>query len=303
MGWPTKGTGRNYNSHTGFGAFLGAYKHKVIMSKIYCRQCRYCESSKRNNIPIKPHKCVQNFPTNKSSKSMEAAAILNMAINSVLDRKFVIRAIVSDDDSVMRAHLRHKLDENDPRDKGKLPKWIYEPIFLADPSHRIKAISKHFYALANQNVSQSRVNKSMAKRLKKNWGYMVRQNRDKTIDEFVKNANAPLEHLFNNHEYCSPDWCDALKARKEGRVYIHPEGYCNKNTETGAKMYSQLAAITKKYGTASYLRQSMHPFNTQSNEALNFSQACLTPKSKSFHESFTFHHRHAIVVGVHITGE
>ena len=25
MGWPTKGTGNNYNSHTGFGSFMGAY--------------------------------------------------------------------------------------------------------------------------------------------------------------------------------------------------------------------------------------------------------------------------------------
>ena len=70
----------------------------------------------------------------------------------------------------------------------------------------------------------------------------------------------------------------------------------------GKKMYEQLAAITQKYGSAFFLRQSMHPFNTQSNEALNYSQSCLTPKAKSFHESRSFHYRHAIVVGSHNWG-
>ena len=67
-------------------------------------------------------------------------------------------------------------------------------------------------------------------------------------------------------------------------------------------MYSQLSDITTKYGSEFYLKQSMHPFNTQSNEALNQSQACLTPKSKSFHESKSFSYCHAIIVGVHNWG-
>ena len=68
------------------------------------------------------------------------------------------------------------------------------------------------------------------------------------------------------------------------------------------KMYEQLSTITKKYGSAFYLQQSMHPFSTETNEALNYSQACVTPKSKSFHESYTFHFRHAITIGVHNWG-
>ena len=46
----------------------------------------------------------------------------------------------------------------------------------------------------------------------------------------------------------------------------------------------------------------MHPHTTQTNEALNNSQAGLTPKSKSFHESKSFHYRHAIVIGTHNWG-
>ena len=43
----------------------------------------------------------------------------------------------------------------------------------------------------------------------------------------------------------------------------------------------------------------MHWFTTQTNEALNNSQAVVTPKAKVFHESRSFHYRHAIVIGSH----
>ena len=77
---------------------------------------------------------------------MEPTANLNMTINSISDRKFVIKTIVSDDGSILRAHLRHKINLNDLDDKDQLPTWIYEPEFLADPSHQVKSVSKHFYA-------------------------------------------------------------------------------------------------------------------------------------------------------------
>ena len=169
MGWPTKGTGKNYNSHTGFGHFMGAYTQKVLMSKIFCRRCRFCLSVQRKDVQVKAHNCVQNYPTDESSKGMEAAAILDMSINCITERKFVMRTIVSDDDSVMRAHVRHKISDA-KSDKGKLPPWIHQPDFMADPSHRIKTIAKHFYKLALQRIAESRVSKPMAKRLKKKLG-------------------------------------------------------------------------------------------------------------------------------------
>lgn len=302
MGWPTKGTGKNYNSHTGFGSLLGAYNKKALMTKIYCRRCRYCESARRRDVTVNDHKCVQNFPSNKSSKSMEAAAVLDMICRSATERQFVIKAVVSDDDSVMRAHLRYNVNPHDKEDKGKLPLWIPEPEFLADPGHRVKCVSKYFYKLAKQKVAKSRVTKGMAKRLKKNWGYMIKQNKGGSLEDFVKNAHSPLEHLFNNHAYCSSKWCNALKAEEEGKIYTHPDGFCDKTTDDGKKMYEQLSEITHKYGNEYYLKQSMHPFTTQTNEALNYSQACVTPKSKSFHESYTFHYRHAITIGCHNWG-
>ena len=42
MAWPTKGSGKSYNSHTGFGNMVGGYSNKILFSKILCRLCRRC---------------------------------------------------------------------------------------------------------------------------------------------------------------------------------------------------------------------------------------------------------------------
>ena len=61
MGWPTKGTGKKYNSHTGFGAYLEEYNNKVLMSHILCRICRICKVAKKKQTPVQRHGCVQNW--------------------------------------------------------------------------------------------------------------------------------------------------------------------------------------------------------------------------------------------------
>ena len=97
------------------------------MSKVYCCRCRYCEVSALNKRPAANHLCVQNWPSDELSKAMDPAAILDMAINSVPKRNFVIGTIISDDDSTMCVHLCHSSGE--PDDKGKLPMYVKEPIF------------------------------------------------------------------------------------------------------------------------------------------------------------------------------
>ena len=38
MGWPTKGSGKAYNSNTGFGSFVGGYSKKVCCSHLSINQ-------------------------------------------------------------------------------------------------------------------------------------------------------------------------------------------------------------------------------------------------------------------------
>ena len=63
----------------------------------------------------------------------------------------------------------------------------------------------------------------IAKRLKKNWGYMIAENKNKEMSEFVSASKAPVHHFFNDHTYCG-SWCQAKQALAEKKTYIHPQG-------------------------------------------------------------------------------
>ena len=46
-----------------------------------------------------------------------------------------------------------------------------------------------------------------AMRMKKYIACFVYKNRLLPIYEFVRKSRAPVEHLFNCHEWCDSDWC------------------------------------------------------------------------------------------------
>ena len=82
---------------------------------------------------------------------------------------------------------------------------------------------------------------------------MLCQSKLLPIEEFMKNANALLEHMFGNHEYCKQELCNALKASLQNKPYKHPDGFCTRSTAEGDKMYQQLGEITWKYGNSFFL--------------------------------------------------
>ena len=118
MGWPTKCLGKVYNSNTGFLAFCEAYTKGALMTTILCRRYRVCKNAKLKHTPPNKHDCVQNWSTDQSSKSMKHASILDQAINAPTSRGFVMDWIILDDNSVMRAHIKHKKSDA-KTDKGK----------------------------------------------------------------------------------------------------------------------------------------------------------------------------------------
>ena len=103
----------------------------------------------------------------------------------------------------MRALLNHGC--NHPM--GNLKLEIPEPDWLADPSHRTKAVAKPIIALAIAPNSKSSCTKVDAIRIKKYYEYMLKTNRMKTIEEIKFASKASIEHLFNNNEYCDSRWC------------------------------------------------------------------------------------------------
>jgi len=69
-----------------------------------------------------------------ASGDMEAGFALDMVINlyNKSENRLFIEYLVSDDDSIMRSHLRHI--ENG----GKIAENVPDSTFLTDTSHRIK---------------------------------------------------------------------------------------------------------------------------------------------------------------------
>ena len=75
---------------------------------------------------------------------------------------------------------------------------------------------------------------------------MLRQNINTPISEFLEKAKAPLQHLFNDHEHCSDEWCLALKAKAENKAYNHLQGWLSvnipeqKNLQSTARYHLQV---------------------------------------------------------------
>ena len=58
------------------------------------------------------------------------------------------------------------------------------PYFLADPHHRIKLVAKHiFYIVNDGKTKRCGFTKADALRLKKCWRYMIKKNRNKSLEE------------------------------------------------------------------------------------------------------------------------
>lgn len=148
--------------------------------------------------------CVKNYEN--SSKAMEADVALELVefLHNEHSGDVFIEHIVADDDSTMRSLLQHKSENSK---KGKLKKSVDVPKWLADPSHRTKVVAKPIYALAAAPKSKSLVTKLDAMRIKKYYSYFIKQCRDLPFEEMKRRSLAPVEHLFNNHEYCHESWC------------------------------------------------------------------------------------------------
>ena len=99
---------------------------------------------------------------------------------------FIVDVIVSTYDSTMRAVLKHPYKVARGKVlktlKGNLHTEIPEPSFLADPSHRAKVVAKHIFYIVNEcRDLRCGYTKAHALRLKTYWGYMIKNNREKTI--------------------------------------------------------------------------------------------------------------------------
>ena len=133
---------------------------------------------------------------------------MKMVEDALYNLFFIIDVIVIGDYIKIRAVLNHSSKGAQGQflksSKGKLDEEIQDPSFLADPSHCMKVISKHIYSIVNKSRSQRcGYTKAYSLRLNKDWGYMIKNNRKKTTEEFSEASKVPPEHRFNSHDNCS----------------------------------------------------------------------------------------------------
>ena len=110
---------------------------------------------------------------------------------------------------------------------------------------------------------------------------MLKQNREKKLAEMKRACKAPIEHMFNNHEFCSSQWCMQLRAKEEKKTYIEKEGefHC-KEKEMG--LYNLILKSVSKYQQDNCIMESLHPFDTQTSEAIKNQIYYVVPKKILF---------------------
>ena len=321
MGWNKRSSGHKYDSISGHGFVVGGFTKKIMNHRCLSKCCSICDKAKRKSTVPEQHECPSNH--DGSSKSMETEAIFRMVKDAVYNKKYTIATIISDDDSTMKANLKHSLKEkvsaglmqkhewpktkkgNFKADHGRLPLDIEEPAFLADFNHRVKTVGKRFYELAKASKKKSGVDTGLARRMKLNWGTMMKQVRHMTWGnnkkEIKEKLSAPVEHIFGNHKFCG-SWCYALKAEKEGKKYLPANNLPMYSKTAHAKMYEQLKEAVEPFKTEEQVRETLHNYDTQHNEAMNMAVSRYVPKFKHYGTTMALDTRVRCVIASHNMG-
>ena len=133
---------------------------------------------------------------------METSLALNMGeeLYQNTNKRAFVGEIVTEDDIIMQSNVSHTSK------KAKLSIDVPEPLFLADPNHRIKVMLKPIFANVTKSKNNNGIKNIDAMRLKKYTSCYIHQNQNGDLNKFVSNAIAPVEHLFNDHSFCDPAW-------------------------------------------------------------------------------------------------
>ncbi len=125
---------------------------------------------------------------------------------------------------------------------------------------------------------------------------------EKESEKIKQKVLAPIEHLFNNHEYCDAEWCYVLKAEKENKPYTPHSSRPMYSKTSDKKMYEQLTHAVERFQTEDNVKECLHKYDTQHNEGLNMSVSRYVPKFKHYGTSMSLDTRVRCVIGSHNMG-
>ena len=126
---------------------------------------------------------------------------------------------------------------------------------------------------------------------------MIKSNRMNEISEIVSASKAVVEHLFNKHMYCDEKWCRPKKHMNEQKKEEGSQSFyrCKKKYK---KLYQQILNVYEPFTTAKRLQESLHPFDTQGNEAMNASISKYVPKTKTYGMTISLTNRVIVCAGI-----
>ena len=186
---------------------IGGRTNKIIGILVYAMKCSKCAAARKKCSPVQAHNCPLNYVG--SSKGMEATAALEMVVEvwDNFNGNIYIKIIVSDDDSTIWA----KVSCPTTNEHGMLPYKVIEPIFKADPGHRIKSMAKPMFFFSKAPKSVSDIEMSDAMQYRMYIGCCIKKNRHLPLAQFAIKMKAPVEHMFGSHEFCDKEWCWAVQ--------------------------------------------------------------------------------------------
>lgn len=324
MGWQKRSSGRKYDSPSGHMFLVGSATGKIVAFDLKCVNCATCLRAQKDNKIPRAHHCPKNFDGHAKAMEATTAAELIVHISNQFNGKARVSTVISDDDSSMRSHCSHA---------GGLPTTIYEPIFLADPSHRCKIIGKPLFKLAALKKSSCTLTTHDATRIKVYTACFFNQNRGKgrTVAWMQEHVWCVLYHYFDDHRFCTSDFCYKIREncaqsnQNPAEEQAHPlpqsrvpaashstlsklhalrssPGYyrCMKKD---SKLFNQLKDCLMPYFGAEAIKEVMHEHNTQRNEGMNTAMCISAPKFKNFSRSPELSTRVALVAGCQNLGK
>lgn len=226
MGWPTKGSGRSYDSLSGTGGYIGYFSKKVMAQVILNRKCRMCDLGH----PKSDHDCKSNFSGSAKAMEPEAARLLVSDCQKILSEVNVqIGLFIGDCDSTAIAAARNEVDYEIPKQDDK--------------NHTSKGVTSQLYKHVK---SHKELNSKSITYLGKCLNYCVSQNKEDAKKMAVAIRNIP-HHCFNNHSDCG-DWCHYSKDPSSYKHSVIGDGFKDpKLFDTLQSIYNNLADKTDQF--------------------------------------------------------
>ena len=148
MGWQKKRSGRQYDSMSGHGYFIGCRTGKVVLCGVLQKLCSICTSYDKRNLSTPDHTCNTNYSGGAGGMEALLCRQLVEEVHFGSNGLMKVEDIVTDDDSTLRDHC------SSVENGGKLRPGVSQPKFLADPTHRTKVMVRLIFGLV-QSRSQN----------------------------------------------------------------------------------------------------------------------------------------------------